>query len=210
MRFTAIIIPFLIFKVGLLSCQAFSTTSPQAIDSVEAKAKKLKQYYLLSKSSVPEVADMYQDKFFDEFPNTFKQLNQLYGYDGQAKKGAILYYDAGNHIMGLFNNLKNINDTLYYKKIIGITIGGKWDADAVNFFQHGLQEHIVAKPELAVFILKKMDKSTIKSFWYFYFVGPIPKNHFYPSLEKIKMIDKDIYKLMMESYNQVSKVWEKE
>ena len=69
---------------------------------------------------------------------------------------------------------------------------------------------VVNKPELTVFILRKMSQDSIKSFWYFYFDGPLPKKHFDPSLKKIKVIDKKIYGLMMESYDEVLKAWEKE
>ena len=108
------------------------------------------------------------------------------------------------------HNLKGIDDTLYYKKIINIAVGGKWDADAVNYFQHGLQSRVLTKPELTVFMLKKMNKNDIGSLWNFYFDGPHPKNHFDPSLEKIKFIDGEIYKVMMASYKEELKAWEKE
>jgi len=203
MRIKIIIILFLVFKLGLLSAQ-------QSADSIESKAKKLKQYYLLSKSKTAEVADMYEQKFFEEFPDNFNELNELYGDNEQRKKAAILNDEVENHIYKLFNNLKSINDTAYYKKIIRIAIGGKWDADAVNIFQNGLMNRVVNKPELTVFILRKMSQDSIKSFWYFYFDGPLPKKHFDPSLKKIKVIDKKIYGLMMESYDEVLKAWEKE
>ncbi|MDP9046624.1 MAG: hypothetical protein M3N14_00710 [Bacteroidota bacterium] len=173
------------------------------VDSISEKAKKLKSLYMLSIGSI-EVRDIYQKQFFDEFPKTFRELNELYGYDWDKHKGAsILYYEAGKHIRELFNDLDNINDTLYYKKIIGIAIDGHWDADAVNFFQYGLRNRTEAKPELITFILKTMPENQIRSFWYFYFDGAHPKKIINEPLQKIKSFNLKIYNLMLQVHHEV-------
>ena len=171
-------------------------------DSITLKAKRLKYLYLLSTSSSNGIRDTYQEQFFKEFPNTFGQLLELYGYNEKDKKPNILYNEAPNHILNLFNNLLNINDTLYYKKIIQISIGGHWDADAVNYFQDGLQKRVLDNPKLTLHLLKQITNDKIKSFWYFYFDSPHPQNQIPEQLQKIKSIDNKIYYLMLEAQNE--------
>ncbi|SDT26419.1 hypothetical protein SAMN05216490_2895 [Mucilaginibacter mallensis] len=170
-------------------------------DSIKTKAEKLKHLYVLSTASSSDMKDVYKQQFFDEFPNTFKGLNDLYGYENS--KPAILYFESAAHILELFNNLQNINDTLYYKKIISIAINGHWDADAVNYFQHGLRNRTEFKPELIVYILKSLPEEQIKSFWYFYFDGVHPKKEIADSLLKIKSIDNKVYTLMLAAHQEI-------
>lgn len=170
-------------------------------DSITLKAKKLKQLYLLATATSQDMRNIYTEKFFNEFPDSFKELNSLYGYENDTP--SILYYEAENHIIKLFNNINTINDTLYYKKVINIAIGGHWDADAINYFQHGLNDRAEKKPELIVYLLKQMEIKAIKSFWYFYFDGPHPKEQISDSLKKIKSIDIGIYNVMIEMHNKV-------
>lgn len=169
-------------------------------DSLTLKAKKLKHLYMLAKNSSGQ-KEINEENFFNEFPGTFNELNLLYGYI--ENKPAPLYEESELHILGLFNTLTAINDTVYYKKIISIAIGGHWDADAINFFQHGLEQRVITKPELTVSILKKLPNSQISSFWYFYFDGPHPQKQIDPALLKIKLIDKKVFDLMIKSQAKV-------
>jgi len=175
------------------------------VDSIALKAKQLKRLYLLSTASSKEVSYNYREQFFKEFPNTFNQLLKLYGYDNKNSKPNILYYEAPNHILKLFNNLSEVNDTLYYRKIIQISIGGRWDADAVNYFQNGLRHRILDNPELAVYVLKHTPHDKVKSFWYFYFDGAHPKKEIPEQLKRIRSIDSEIYNLMIVAQDEVLK-----
>jgi hypothetical protein len=175
------------------------------VDSIALKAKQLKKLYLLSTASSNDTRYIYQEQFFKEFPNTFDQLLELYGYNEKKSTPNILYYEAPNHILKLFNGLSNINDTLYYRKIIQISIGGHWDVDAVNYFQNGLRERVLNKPELTVSVLRHMPVDKTRSFWYFYFDGAHPKKQIPEQLLRIKSIDNKIYDLMLEVHNEVLK-----
>ena len=174
------------------------------IDSTMAKSKKLKQLYILSTASSIDASNIYKQQFFDEFPSTFKQLDELYGYNYNTNISGPLGKLYTEHIE-LFNGLSNVNDTLYYKKIIAISIGGHWDADAVNVFQHGLRNRILANPELALYILKNMTDDKIKSFWFFYFDAAHPKKQIAKSLQRIKLSDPKIYSLMIAALDDVLK-----
>lgn len=176
------------------------------LDSLNLKAIKLKQLYILSSTGSSEVSDNYKMQFFDAFPNTFKQLDELYGDNLDAhNKPAPLNDRAEQHILDLFNHLNCINDTLYYRKIILIANGGHWDGDAINFFQHGLRNKVLNDPGLVVYILKDMPDNRIRSFWFFYFDGVHPEEQIPKQLQKIKSINNRIYNLMIEAQTEVLK-----
>jgi hypothetical protein len=171
-------------------------------DSTTVKVEKLKKLYFLATNTSGELQKRYRKQFFEEFPNSFKELNQLYGYDDH--KAAPLY-DGHEHIVGLFNNLDEIDELAYYKKIISIAIGGRWDADAVNYFQDGLRNHVLNNPALVVGILKEMDNDKIQSFWYFFFDGAHPERQIAEPLKKIKSMNGRIYDLMIRAHTDVLK-----
>ena len=188
-----------IFNLSITKAHPTCLCKKAPVDSIALKAKKLRQLYILSTAS-SDTKEIYEKQFFDEFPGTFMQLNELYGYENG--KAAILYYEAENHIIQLFNNLNCINDTIYYRKIINIALGGHWDADAVNYFRAGLIGRAEKKPELIVYILENLPEKDVKSFWYFYFDEPHPAKQITVSLRKIKSIDSKIYAIMINSHDE--------
>jgi len=202
-QFINITLIVIIFNVCHAQNTKLSDGTNQFPDSINLKAKKLKQLYLLSTSSSAGVKEEYHQQFFDAFPNSFNEFNEIYGYVNN--KPAILYFEADKHIIELFNKLRNINDTLYFKKLISIAIGGHWDADAVNYFQNGLKNRVINNPELTIYVLKNRSKKDIKSFWYFFFDGAHPKTQIPEHLKNIKSLDLEIYNIMIETQKQVLK-----
>jgi hypothetical protein len=169
--------------------------------TIVEKAKKLKELYRLCSES--RIKEPYKIAFFNAFPSTFEELNELYGYNNHTP--AILYSSSYDHIIGLFNNLDLINDTVYYKKIISISINGHWDADAVNAFQKGLTKRTISNPELIVDILQNMPDDTIKSFWRFYFDRAIPMKKIPEPLQKIERINSRMYKMLVDAQTEALK-----
>lgn len=168
---------------------------------LKVKAEKLKKYYLKSTSGKEKIK--YQKLFFDEFPNTFKELNDLYGFNNDTP--AILYDYYYNHIIGLFAKLNIIDDKMYYQKLISIAIGGKWDADGIGAFQQVLNEYALKNPILIFNILENKNDEEIRSFWYFFFDGPHPDKNIPKELIKMKVINPKIYALMEEARSDVLK-----
>lgn len=206
MKISKILIVLLLNIGGYVNAQSLVHSNGHSNDSLNLKAKKLKQLYLLSTASSKDVSNIYKQQFFDCFPNTFKQLDELYGdHEGADHKPAPLNDQAEKHIADLFNNLDDINDTLYYRKIVSIAVGGHWDADAVNFFQHGLRSRVLGNMALTVHILKGLSNDKIQSFWYFYFDGPVVKKPIGESLQKIKAINNRIYDLMVKAHDDAFK-----
>lgn len=174
-------------------------------DSIDIKAKKLKYLYTLSTESSVDVSNVYKQQFFNEFPNTFKELNELYGYENHTP--APLYNECDKHIYELFNNLVNINDTLYYRKIISIAIDGHWNADGIAEFQDGLHKRVLKNPELTIYLLKNLSENKIRSFWHFYFDDIFPAKLMTEQLKSIKSINTTIYALMVASYKEDLLQW---
>jgi hypothetical protein len=188
------------------NAQSVVVSNKHLNDSLNLKATKLKRLYMLSTSSSKDVSNIYKQQFFDAFPNTFQQLDELYGDHLDAHhKPAPLNDQAEQHIVDLFNKLNTINDTLYYRKIISISIGGHWDGDAVNFFQEGLRNKVLKDPAIVVDILKHISNARIQSFWYFYFDEPYPEKKLPEPLQKVKSIDIGIYNLMIKAHNDALK-----
>src|SRR5690606_204554 len=80
------------------------------------KANRIKGVYqaFFNTNSVVE-RNKAEDLFFELFPSSFSELNSLYGFiDGEAMP---LYNYSEKHIF-FFNEMKSINDTQYYKKLI--------------------------------------------------------------------------------------------
>jgi len=172
----------------------------QSRDTIILKAEKLKKLYLLSTSASAESKKIYRQEFFEEFPNSFKQLMELYGYDFHSHKAAPLYNETEKHINELFNNLNDIDKLAYYRKIISISIGGHWDADAVNIFQGGLRQKTLEDPKLIVDVLKTHKESEIISFWDFYFDDAYPAKLIAEPLQSIKSLDNHLYNIMLTAH----------
>ncbi|NCD70083.1 hypothetical protein [Mucilaginibacter agri] len=108
----------------------------------------------------------YQKQFFKNFPSTFEDLCTIYGYDD--KKGAApLYNVAKLHIDKLFN-LACVDSEKKATKFVGISLNGKWDADAVGYFQNNLQTFTIDKFATIIRLLNTYTDSDTISFWKFY------------------------------------------
>ena len=79
--------------------------------------------------------------FFRQFPNTYKELIEFYGYDDST--GAKPLYDYyHSHINYLFEYDGKLIDEAFVIKVYGIAKNGIWDADCVGLFQLNLIELI--------------------------------------------------------------------
>lgn len=209
-----LIITILLSSV-LLSCSATTIQSKIEKDTIqkeqlgiEQKAEQLKIIYQKLTSPYGEV---YEQEYFNAFPDSFGLLNGLFGYTDKKPMGRDfnprpLYNDAYLYIEKFFK-LNEIEKEKYNKKIIDISINGIWYADGVANFQHGLQSKV--KNNLGTFceLLSNRKDKEIKSFWYFYFDGPCPEKKIPEELQKVKQINKKIYLLMQEALKDVQEEW---
>lgn len=109
--------------------------------------------------------------FFYTFPDSFNSFQKLYGFDD--KKGASPYYDFASDHVALFSKTSTcIDKAIFSKKLFDISRNGKWDADAVSYFQAGLRLFFLNNSKQILELLEKKEKDEIIGFWYFFSDGP--------------------------------------
>lgn len=145
--------------------------------------------------------------YFEIFPNNFESFSELFGYrtskSGEPTLGR-LYENSEKHINFLFS--MNISKRILIEKTIAISIGGRWQADGVNYFQHNL--HSLLHDHTTTFIdeLARHSDEEIISFWIFCFDGYNPSTKIPEALdEKIKENSR-VYALMKEGFTKCSKL----
>ena len=121
-----------------------------------------------------------QQAFFDLFPANFKDFKHTYGYNSDWKDDPMNDL-AGEHIGNGFGRLDKIIDTLYYARLIDLSIGGLWDADAVTDLQELLYVKSKEKPDLLFYLLSTYSDEKVYSFWYFYFNTLLPSKEGIPA-----------------------------
>lgn len=176
------------------------TNTPQVKeDKLEQAAKKLVELYDNKNCS----------EFINAFPNTFEDLNQLYGYE-DGKGGRILFSKFPEHFSYFFD-CSEVSDREKLNKVINIGIGGKWEADTIETFQDStfnlVKNHLIQTKE----ILENSPDEKAASFWYFLLDGPSPNDK-----EKIKKVDllsnllgkkSKQSKILLEQYQKVRVDW---
>ena len=189
-----------IFCFGLLNTCAGSTAvvsdnkeTGNIQDSILQKVEKLK--ILHSKLSTLDRED-YVQEYFETFPASFNSFNEMFGYKENSGNTvyAPLYDDAHKYIVSFFQ--LDIEKIKYYNKIIAISTGSKWDADAINYFQHEMREKVKNDIKDFIEVLSKRNTKEIQGFWHFYFDGPHPPETIPKELESIKQLNAQIYRLM--------------
>jgi hypothetical protein len=198
-------------KAESLDCTDFDFNSAeQQADSLLAFMEKA-----TGSSSMDRIR--WEQKFFCAFPNSFKSMQSLFGYDN--KNGAAPLYSTGNetysytdrHIMsdviGFFSELKSIPDSAYYKKYIRINIDGHWEADNINE-AFGFYFQLISDTDDACKTLSTFSDREIKSVFRFIFDGPHPKNDYneklYKNLKiKIDSQNKRLSGLLTETYEKL-------
>jgi hypothetical protein len=154
-----------------------------------------------------------QQNYFEAFPNNFVLFNMLFGYSDKEPFGEptteferLLYKEAESFIPTFFK-LNGIDKTQYYNRIIDISINGRWYADGVNYFQHGMVEKVNGDLNLFCKLLSKRGKKEIISFWYFYFDGPHPIKQIPKELQNVKRNNPKLFYLIELALIQVNQTW---
>lgn len=201
MRKTLLLLFCLIFP--LLDLYSFDMNKLEIIGQdknivVKLRAKKLIEAYefVVSCSEKNERAN-YELIFFNLFPDTFKGMEDMFGFD-DLKGEAPLYSDGRKYIL-YFSNLTSIKPDLYYKKYIDICIGGVWKADNITdgFLLH---QRFFNDEENASREINKRSDNELKSAFKFVFDGPHPNN------DSNKKINRDIGKALPNKYERLKKL----
>lgn len=115
-----------------------------------------------------------QQEFLDCFPDNFEEFQKTYGYNPRSSKKSSMYAVGEEHVYKGLAQLGKLPDTLYYTKLINLSIGGRWRADAVSALQETVRKKALKKPRLLFGLLLRYSQEKIYSFWYFYFNSLYP------------------------------------
>ena len=96
----------------------------------------------------------------EKFPNNFKEFKITFGWDDKLDKPNILNKDANDYIDRLFVLVSKSKYKSFKSIIINISIDGKWEADAVGYFQKKLRE-IIKTDESFVLMLDDLNEKKI-------------------------------------------------
>ncbi len=114
-----------------------------------------------------------EEQFLNQFPSDFEQFVTLFGWDEQADRPNKLYDVSDAYITYFFRLIDNERYREFDDKIINIAKGGRWQADAVNYFQNKALAYI--RDKRRYYLINDLDYSDAKSVLFFLFDGPHPK-----------------------------------
>lgn len=113
-----------------------------------------------------------QKAFFDAFPSNWNEFNMLYQFAPSdylySKYDLAMYEVAHKHIGALKDNMTLINDTLYCRKLVHVSVGGVYEADAPNYLRMVLQKAMVGKTDVMLYVISEMRLAYQMQFWQFY------------------------------------------
>lgn len=150
---------WLAFLSGPCRAQADMPFSPKEYQVWARKADSLEEAYKHRNYRL----------FFRTFPGSFRDFNGTYGFAGSAMPGYRFY---ASHIQYFFSSSTEVSKRFFYTKMLRISVGGNWDADAVSSFQDGLRHSIEAEPRLTADILATFPTQEQVGFWRFVFDNP--------------------------------------
>lgn len=111
--------------------------------------------------------------FLKTFPATFQQFVNVFGWDEQADRPNPLYEESYSYIDYFFALIAEKNYQDYEDKVVQVSIGGKWQADAVNYFQDKALAYI--KDTKRYHLINELEYADAKSVLFFLFDGPHPR-----------------------------------
>jgi basic membrane lipoprotein Med (substrate-binding protein (PBP1-ABC) superfamily) len=180
--------------------------------SVEEQAKAIKKYYQASLKTKGEEKLKNERLFFEAFPNSFKNMQEVFGFDDDKGEAPLYSFIIGGKVIVFFSNLSSIDKDKYYNKYINICIDGVWEGDNIAD-GFGLYNKLYNFPEDVLKVLKQKTDYEIRSVLRFIFDGPHPKNvkeSYERMYFKLKPIDAKIADLLKQEYNKLlteSKHW---
>ncbi len=174
----------------------FLKVEPKVEKTPQTKPEKLKLAF--EKKDYPA--------FFELFPDNFKDFVDLYGFDENTGEKP-LYSDAKDHIPFLFNAPKEYFTPLI-EKTVNIAIKGKWEADAVSYFQQELYSLISEHQKDILLVLKPKSDKESAGIWYFIFDGSSKydlqiQEMFRTTYNKIKPLNSKQAEILKKEYNKL-------
>lgn len=217
-----------LFFMCLVTCKP-NTTEESGYLRLFNQKRMLNEYAVGALNNKGTEKDMYLRLFFKSFPDDFVTFHKIYGsHDLNYSWYSHLRVESikaiyGSHDLNYPPDLRRsgyfLHDILpelytlvpveqYYVKMIGVGIGGFWEADDVGAFSHHLREFIPENITLTINVLAKYDEKEVKSFWYFLYDGPHPEHpykrtHYEELHARISSINPKMAEKLKEAYEQL-------
>ena len=135
-----------------------------------------------------------QMAYFEAFPNTWMEYIVTYQFVPDDKEGRKNLYSVGHKHMHAFEyKLNLIPDSLYYKKLVNIAIGARKDADAANYLQGCVKDHMINHSEEILNALAPLRKGHRFEFWEFYCSNIIAEETIEEELNRLVELHKDCH-----------------
>lgn len=148
--------------------------------------------------NIINIKKAYNDKneieYLNQFPNKFETFNGYFGWNNLTDKPNVLYNDANKYIDYWFSLILKKEYKKYDNNIIKICQNGKWDADAIDYFQDKSIDYLVKNDRME--LLNSLSEKEAKSVLFFLFDSPHPNinNELFLKLSpKNKIIVKDLF-----------------
>ena len=125
-----------------------------------------------------------QRAYFQAFPQNWSDYMQAFGYN-KAAPGQNLYRAAGDYVQA-FGHLKDVPKAEYYKKLIGITYNGYWEADAPNYLKGLVTEALDNDTDAFLAVLSKQTRAEQMLFWQYVWQNPVKHQNLTQRYQKLK------------------------
>jgi hypothetical protein len=168
--------PYWLAAIAFLMVGCHADGSNAATDNAAmTSTKQCLQTNLEAYRSSQEKEKKYLVDYFNCFPSDFNGFKQLFGYEEKADSVSFapLYEKYTEHVISMLpKTAEQVGKDRFLEKLINLSIGGQWQADAVGYLRSLLRQYAASDKNLFFTILERKSDKEIKSFWQFYFDGP--------------------------------------
>ncbi|MCY3713095.1 MAG: hypothetical protein OXH02_07385 [Gemmatimonadetes bacterium] len=162
----------------LIVSQTLAQNNKRDSADIEGMARILDKYAheVMNSNDVKEKQNSVRF-YFQTFPDNFETFSAV--YDSRRNVEEWLPPLVKHALFDILPSLREIiPENEYYEKLIGVGIGGFWNADNVGALSHHLWQLIPENITLSIRVLEEYEEKEIRSFWYFLYDGPHPEHPF--------------------------------
>ncbi len=196
-------------KVVILLLYIFSLNSfgqCPIFETMQERANYLLDLQTQYKTSNEQQKKGIEQNFFCAFPDSFSEMEQLFGLDMETGDAAPLYnYPDGMNTITFFTELKTIEPSKYYEKYVNININGNWQADNISD-AFWISEKFFSEPQEFCQQLNKRTDEELISVFRFMFDGPHPTqviDRYQEFHSKLKAKNSRLSELLAKAYKQL-------
>lgn len=145
--------------------------------------------------------------YFQTFPDNFETFRAV--YDSRRNFEDWLPPLVKHALIDILSSLREvIPENEYFKKLIGVGIGGFWNADNVGALSRHLRELVPENVDLSIKVLGEYDEKSVRSFWYFLYDGPHPEHpakrkHFEELHPRVRDLNPEVAEQLKLAYEQL-------